>query len=117
MTGKVYLSNAFSFNMVEGMDKAFDMEVTQLTIGDVSEALEAESNLVVSMSNQATCDLFNALTGNKIQAHKENMQFEDGDKLIVMQYNGPRLDPGLTALPEGGKVKFFCVDFYDAVTN
>lgn len=107
---KLFVSNAFSMNMVSASiaDKPFDMLVTPVTSPD--EFFDG-TDVVECMSNQATCDLFNLYaTKHQVVAESNPVSLDIGDTLLVMQYNGPRLEKGLTSIPSGGTVRFFIVE-------
>lgn len=113
---KVYISNAFSFNMIAAsLGEEFDMECTVLNGSDVKTFLDSSvGQKVVSMSGQATCDLFKLKTGVNISADRNNITLVHNDVILVMQYNGPRLEEGLTDMPKGGNLKFYAVRVFDA---
>lgn len=103
-----YISNAFSFNMI-GHDKAFDLLVTPVSSPD--EYTLSDGSLLVAMSNQATCDLFNLHSPNlQVSPTDTVVSLAPGDSMLVMQYNGPRLEKGLTSIPAGGNLRFFIVE-------
>ncbi len=43
-------------------------------------------------------------------AMRPTVSLQSGDMLLVLQYSGPRLPEGTTALPEGAVVKWLLVD-------
>lgn len=107
---KLFVSNAFSLNMLAASinNKPFDLLVTPV---DSPDAFFDGSSVVECMSNQATCDLFNLhCKTHQVTAESNNVSLEFGDSMLVMQYNGPRLEKGLTALPVGGTVRFYTVE-------
>jgi len=115
---KTYLTNAFSFNMVDQIGTVeFDMLVDVVTSSAMREHVEdsvKEGSLCISMSNQATCDLLNAIIGGSIAPEKGNVDAKIGDTVLIMQYNGPRLYNGAKNIPEGGKVRFYKVQIAEA---
>lgn len=107
---KLFVSNAFSLNMLAPSisSKPFDLLVTPL---DSPDSFFDGSEVIECMSNQATCDLFNLhCKAHQVSAEANNVSLEFGDSMLVMQYNGPRLEKGLTSLPVGGKVSFYIVE-------
>lgn len=112
-----FVSNAFSFNMVsdEVIASGFDMLVDRVECDDIKRIVDAETKF--SMSARATETLFTALTGVQIEGEREQIKLEYDDSLIVMQYNGPKLEVGCTEVPTGGIIKFLTVTIKRAVWN
>jgi hypothetical protein len=111
---KLFVSNAFSMNMIASSiaDQPFDMQITPVMSPD--EFFDG-TDVVECLSNQATCDLFNVYsTEHKVVAENNTVSLDYGDSMLVMQYNGPRLEKGLTSLPAGGTVRFFIVEIVQA---
>lgn len=116
---KLYISNAFSFNMISpALGLSFDLITERYDAHEVKSLIDIKTNPpkgiepvlpIVSMSGEATRDLFNAKTGLNVNADHNNIVLNDGDSILVMQYNGPRLEAGLTEVPVGGSLKFFMV--------
>lgn len=99
----VYVSNAFSLNMVSA--RSFTLRVCDTV--HLTDMLRGD--LVVSIKNPAMVDLCNGITGSKAVAGLGNIDLKVGDKLIVMQYNGPRLERGCTSCPKDGNLRFYTV--------
>lgn len=114
MSKKLFISNAFSFNMIPSME-CLDMEVDAISTSKVKEVISEfeKSDVVVSMSGQATCDLFKSLTGETVEFVSNKIEVRDGDKMLVMQYNGPRLDVGANEVPRNGSCRFLMVHFIE----
>lgn len=106
---KSFISNAFSFNMLaeSAVNQPFDMLCTPMT---PAEFFSEHPNPFISMSNKATCDLFNLNSDRKIAPDRNNVSMNFGDVILVMQYNGPRLEEGLQDLPSGGTLNFYMVE-------
>jgi hypothetical protein len=118
---KNYISNAFSMNMIATEESEFDLLVetidrhcTTSFFSFLKDFLETASFCI---GNQATCDLFQVVTGVECVANRSDIQLNIGDSILVFQYNGPRLEQGLTEIPEGGKVRMYLVTMALAVSE
>lgn len=112
---KSYISNAFSMNMISDELDDFDLIVTAVDRSDLEhDYADFMKNALFCISNQATCDLFTAVTGFKAVANRADINLDIGDTILVFQYNGPRLKEGLTKIPEGGKLRMFLVEVSSA---
>lgn len=112
-----FVSNAFSFNMVEEavISEGFDMLVDQVDVSAVSKVIGNDAKF--SMSARATETLFQSLTGVAVTVPRNPIKLTYDDSLLVMQYNGPRIPDGCTAIPVGGSIKFLMVTIKQPVWN
>lgn len=112
---KLYVSNAFSLNMINKalQDVAVDILLTPMTAEQVAlevTCAKATDSLSVSMSGNATVKLFNSVCSTDLGLDHCKIDLGQDDKLIVMQYNGPRLTEDTVSVPKGGTLKFFMVE-------
>lgn len=109
---KLYISNTFSFNMIsEHASNQLDLLLDELEADEVVKWIErTKVTPVVNMSNPSTVQLFNAVVGANIQPSKADVVLDSGDTMLVMQYNGPKLEGELTKVSSGGKLRFFFVE-------
>lgn len=112
----LYISNTFSFNMIsEAAGNQFDLLLDELRADEVVKWIGGEQQKpVINMSNPSTVQLFNAVTGSNIQPNKADVEMNAEDRMLVMQYNGPKLEGNLTEVPAGGKLRFFFVEMRNA---
>ena len=93
---KIFLSNAFSLQMLEGFPASVKIE-------EVSrEDIPAEAVSVVG--HQDTANVLG------VPMNRQNVSLEPGDVLFVAQLQGGRLPEGATTLPEGFSFKFLRVE-------
>lgn len=112
---KSYISNAFSMNMISDELDDFDLIVTTVDRSDLThDYADFVENASFCINNQATCDLFTVVTGIKAVANRADIKLAIGDTILVFQYNGTRLEEGLTKIPEGGKLRMFLVEVSSA---
>ena len=96
------IANAISINMLPNM--CIGDEVT-LKIKKIKEPEAAEkANMTSVIGHPSTA----AVVG--VPANRANYKFADGDTLIVAQYIGPRLEEGVTELPEGASIEYFQIN-------
>ena len=115
---KNYISNAFSMNMIATEESEFDLLVETIDKHDMTSFLtDFLETASFCIGNQATCDLFQVVTGFECVANRSDIQLNIGDSILVFQYNGPRLEQGLTKIPEGGKIRMYLVTMALAVSE
>lgn len=101
----VFVSNAFSLNMVKKTG-SYTLRVSDaVNLGDL-----LKDGVVVSIKNPAMVDLYNGITGSVAQPGLCDIDLKVGDILIVMQYNGPRLERGCSKIPIDGVLNFYTVE-------
>lgn len=103
----LYVSNAFSFNMFNFVPEV--LVQTELTVQEASNFLKKE--VFESVFGHAdSAKLVSDMLDVEIVFNRSNQKFSYGDKILVIQYNGPRLPEGATSLPEGAGFKFILVE-------
>jgi len=119
---KVYLTNAFSLNMLGGGD-AFTVNIKKLTVDEAKRVLAPDGHLasgaVLAIGHADTARIVGDLLGLteediarmvEVAQSRPTVKMATGDKALVAQYIGPRLPEGATRLPEGAKLEFFLVE-------
>jgi len=93
------IANAISINMLPSM--GIEDEVN-LKIKKIKEpSAEEKANMTSVIGHPSTA----AVVG--VPANRANYKFAAGDTLIVAQYIGPRLEEGVTELPDGASIEYF----------
>jgi enhancing lycopene biosynthesis protein 2 len=101
----VYLTNAFSINMLNRSSHVISfIPLTE----DETRALLSHG-FVSAVGHQDTANVLTDLLGISIPCERRNVVLDEGDKLVVAQYTGPRLPEGATKLPEGAEITFWLV--------
>ena len=111
---KSYISNAFSMNMIRDGLKDFDLLVSTVDQEDLCHYADFMENSAFCINNKPTCELFKLVTGLEVVPNRCDIHLDIGDTMLVFQYNGTRLEEGLTKIPEGGKLRMFLVEVSSA---
>ena len=104
----LYLSNAFSLNMLN-LDRPWQVNVVPMSIDEVKEFVKVAQSNNRFKSIVGHQDLANVLTnmlGYEIPYNRESITLTLNDTLIVAQYTGPRLPEGATQLPPDAQIQF-----------
>ena len=99
----IYLSNSFSLNML----KIFPSE---LKICEVSSSYVQLRDWISIVGHADTAALIENLLERKVKFNRATVALESGDTVLVAQYIGPRLQEGMTQLPEGASIKFIKIE-------
>lgn len=102
---KVYMSNAFSFNMLLPEHKKGIVKWEVIPAEKVAEELGSD---FVNCCGHTT-ELINAMTGLNLSMNRISNKLNPDDKIIIAQYSGPRLPEGATELPENATLVFLKV--------
>ena len=96
---KVYVSNAFSLNMLNTSD---DVSIKVKPMSPAEAAVFLHSNTWESAwGHPSSAPLYSMYIDAEIPINRVSLTLEKGDVLVVGQYKGPRLEEGATVLPEG----------------
>lgn len=95
-----YLGNALSLGMLDG-------SCTLLV--DVIDPTDVPPTALSVVGHADTAALLTAILGREVAMNRASLALHRGDALYVAQYNGPRLPEGATSLPEGAKIRWYCV--------
>lgn len=109
-----YVGNAFSFNMVPDASLSrYAVKAEPMTLEGAQKVLrrwDAGDGFTSVVGHQSTADLFTALLDRPIEcAGRVSVQLGRGDYMVVGQYSGPRLEEGVTELPEGASIRWLLV--------
>jgi len=118
----VYISNAFSLNMLDGVkqtqsSKPFVAFLNQMRTKITTDGSEisvpwlpdAEGEIVSIVGHEQSAAIFSAILGKEVKFNRQTIVLSPGDTLIVGQYTGPRLPKGATTLPEGASIVWWRV--------
>ena len=108
-----FLTNAFSLNMLSQPYKT-DIRVSEVSVWVAAQICRRAYALVNAIGHTDTDAIIRQmLTGPYGKplpvGERRSVSINEGDTVIVGQYNGPRLPEGATALPEGATIKFMVV--------
>lgn len=93
------IANAISINMLPPMNVGDEVNLKIKKIKEPEAAEKAEMTSVIGHPSTA------AVVG--VPANRANYKLAAGNTLIVAQYIGPRLEEGVTELPEGAEIQYF----------
>lgn len=103
---KLLISNAFSLNMLPAGQGG------NLLVTPVDNPRELVSEGVQSIvGHQSTAEIFSNILGVKIEFNRTSHRLSAGEKLLVGQYSGPRLEEGATLLPEGARITWLLLQW------
>lgn len=98
-----YLTSAFSLNMVRD-DHA--TRTTTLSPAEAAAWIDAHPDLIHAIGHDSTAAIVSKLLDRPCPMSRITVQAGAGDEVLVAQYTGPRLDAGVTELPEGAEIVF-----------
>jgi hypothetical protein len=61
------------------------------------------------VGHDSTANILACMLDLTVPVNRVSIQLQDGDTLVVAQYNGPRLKEGETVLPPGATIDFMVV--------
>lgn len=100
----MFLLNAFSLNMIAIFPIAIQVEEISL---EQAKSLAADTTSAVGHAD--TANVFSSVLGVNVPTNRATVVLNSGDKALVGQYIGPRLQEGATVLPEGATIKWLLV--------
>lgn len=103
---KTIVTNAFSLNMVttpSGKLRWKTLETREAMI------LLGNNDWVSAVGHASTAAVFSAVLGVGIPTCRSTISLDVDTQLLVGQYTGPRLEEGVTTLPEGATIKWMIV--------
>ena len=99
--------NAFSANMLHSLNAM--VSFTALSLDEAQEAMRVEApQSAVGHANTAA--VFSAVLGEPVAANRVSVTLRRGDKALLGQYRGPRLEEGATELPDGATIEWALVE-------
>lgn len=113
MGKQLYVTNAFSLNMIPETIPYGRVCFKCLTKDEALEAIAMVEGkgypFISAVGHQSTADVFSVELGVPVKMNRTTLQLTHDVGLIVGQYVGPRLEEGVTTLPEGAKIKWMFV--------
>ncbi len=102
---RTYLANAFSLNML-GADAQHRVTVRRVT---VAEAANLASEATSCVGHPDTARIFGAVLGRDVPVNRTSVSLAPGDRVVVGQMSGERLEPGTCELPSGTVLEWLLV--------
>lgn len=126
---KVYILNAFSLNMLNresqrGVPEFYapnggetDMGVARWPrpVDNPQDVLDDVAKwpdyfeVVSAVGHETTAHLFEQILGVPVPYNRMTVQLCSGDRALIGQYIGPRLEEGATELPEGARIEWWAL--------
>ncbi len=103
------LGNSFSLNMLAVIPAS--IRVAEVGIERARALLEG--NLESAVGHANTAAVFSNLLGIPVETRRATIALKSGDRMIVGQYSGPRLEEGATELPTGATIKWLEISIGD----
>jgi hypothetical protein len=107
----VYVTNAFSLNMLPDNCVLAHILVTKLSPDNAREFLRG-NNFQSYIGHPDLASIASNILGMSLAVNRQTLTVKEGDALLVVQYRGPRLPEGTTTLPEGATIEFWLVDIF-----
>jgi hypothetical protein len=106
----IYLSNAFSLNMVERDLKHLPRLIPQNLVQVKNLLLEGFESVV---GHADTANIFGRILNQSVEYNRKTILLKGDDILVVGQYSGPRLPEGTKELPEGSSIEWWIISIGD----
>ena len=108
MTETIHLCSAFSLNMLDELNH--DIAVRPISVEDVRDFhARPEYEIVSAVGHPDTARVFSRVLGFEVSQNRTTLRLGTGQRLIVGQYRGPRLEAGATELPPGATIEWCLV--------
>lgn len=107
MEKKVYLTNAFSIQMLP-KESLTDASFRPIDTDTVKRIL-AENSFTSAIGHTDTAKVVGAMLGMDVQPNRISVSVNPDDEIIVAQLTGGRLPEGATEIPEGMSIEFWRV--------
>lgn len=98
------ICNAFSLNMLATLPASVKVEEVSLT-----DARNLAINGESCVGHASTAAVFQDVLEVPVAMARATVSLVKGDTVLVGQYVGPRLEEGVTTLPEGATIKWLKV--------
>jgi hypothetical protein len=106
MAEKLYVSNAFSLNMLSFPNAAVQIVSVALEVAKSILLAAAEGSVESIVGHADTALLFSNALGTVIPFNRVSVNFDGPTALLIGQYIGPRLLEGTTELPAGSRIEW-----------
>lgn len=106
------IANAFSLAMLPTDRAGMTLQIYRVRAQEI-HAERCRTPFLSVVGHPDTAAILSALLGTEVSCNRTELKLGYRDILYVAQYNGPRLEPGTTVLPEGAKFEFYCVNLSD----
>lgn len=100
----MYISNAFSLNMIS-FPAVVNVEEVSL-----DEAKRIVAQCTSAIGHADTAAVFSSVLEAVLPTNRITLSIAKGETLLVGQYVGPRLPEGAIQLPEGATIKWLLVE-------
>lgn len=98
-----YIGNAFSLGMLDFEHAVVDVQV----ISEADAVRWYREHAPESCVGHAdTALLLSALLGAPVEMRRSSTSLRPGDRILIAQYNGPRLPEGARSLPDGARIRW-----------
>lgn len=127
---KLYILNAFSLNMLDRNEQRGAPQLyaphgdesnpqgvarwprpvsdPQHVLNDVREWPQ-HYEIVSAVGHETTARLFARELGIDVPYNRQTVKLERGDRALIGQYVGPRLEEGATELPDGARIEWWTI--------
>ena len=105
----MYITNAFSINMLSNSAQINFIKISQKT------AKEFSRFAISAIGHEDTARAVSIMMDTEFRQNRISLEFTG--TLLVAQYRGPRLEEGTTTLPEESKIEFWLVTIYDSAED
>lgn len=100
----MFLLNAFSLNMLSAFP--VDVHIKEISL---QEAKSLAVDTTSAVGHPDTAHVFGNVLGTDVPNNRVSVTLQKGEKALVGQYIGSRLQEGATLLPEGATIKWLLV--------
>ncbi|NLN93345.1 MAG: DUF1874 domain-containing protein [Candidatus Hydrogenedens sp.] len=105
-TNPLYLLNAFSVNQLGSFPAA--VKFTEQTVSEVQEVLA--EGYCSAVGHGQTAEIFSRVLQTTIPVQRITIELHPGDRAVLGQYRGPRLEEGARQLPDGARIHWYLVE-------
>jgi len=102
----IRLLNAFSLNMVA--ESQGSLHFKEISLPDARDLLGGGFESAVGHADTAA--VMADQLGIGVSANRVTIAFHKGDRAVVGQYRGPRLEEGVSKLPEGASIIWYFIE-------
>lgn len=110
-----YILNAISGNMLD-LQGSGDLAWHGLSLEQVKKLL-ASGNWVSALGHDDIALLLSEMTGFHLTKNRITNKLNIGDRAILAQYSGPRLEEGATKLPDGATILFALIEPFPHISR